>query len=140
MLRWIPDNSVYPVWRELRALGLGNPGAYEINDVVSCPGTDSCKLGITSSMGLNKAIQAQVEEMHIQDPLTRQILINMSGCPNSCGMHHSAHGFRRPSDGGRQVPAYHTSSAGTRYGSPMRLGMLCCAPRPAKRAPRSSSG
>jgi sulfite reductase beta subunit-like hemoprotein len=110
VLRWIPDNSVYPVWRELRALGLGNPGAYEINDVVSCPGTDSCKLGITSSMGLNKAIQAQVEEMHIKDPLTRQILINMSGCPNSCGMHHVGnigfHGAAMKGPGGVQLPAY----------------------------------
>ena len=31
-------------------------GADEITDVVSCPGTDSCKLGITSSMGLNRAV------------------------------------------------------------------------------------
>ena len=139
VLRWIPDNSVYPVWRELRALGLGNPGAYEINDVVSCPGTDSCKLGITSSMGLNKAIQAQVEEMHIQDPLTRQILINMSGCPNSCGMHHVGNiGFHGAAirTGGRQVPAYHTFIGGNRrYGSPMRLGMLLRTRVPAKRAP-----
>ena len=139
MLRWIPDNSVYPVWRELRALGLGNPGAYEINDVVSCPGTDSCKLGITSSMGLNKAIQAKVEEMHIQDPLTRQILINMSGCPNSCGMHHVGNiGFHGAAikTGGRQVPAYHTFIGGNRrYGSPMRLGLLLRTRVPAKRAP-----
>ena len=39
---------------------LGDAGADEITDVVSCPGTDSCKLGITSSMGLNQAIQDRV--------------------------------------------------------------------------------
>ena len=38
---------VYEVWQALRELGLGDAGADEINDVVSCPGTDSCKLGIT---------------------------------------------------------------------------------------------
>ncbi len=139
VLRWIPANSVYPVWRELRALGLGNAGAYEINDVVSCPGTDSCKLGITSSMGLNRAIQARVEEMDIKDPLTRQILINMSGCPNSCGMHHVGNiGFHGAAikSGTRQVPAYHVFVGGNRrYGSPMRLGLLLRTRVPAKRAP-----
>ena len=139
VLRWIPTGNVYPVWRELRALGLGNAGAYEINDIVSCPGTDSCKMGITSSMGLSRAIQARVEEMHIQDPLTRQILINMSGCPNSCGMHHVGnigfHGAAIKSDS-RQVPAYLTHIGGNRrYGSEIRIGMLLKTRVPAKRAP-----
>ena len=139
VLRWIPTDSVYQVWRELRSLGLGNAGAYEINDVVSCPGTDSCKMGITSSMGLSRAIQSRVEEMNLQDPLTRQILINMSGCPNSCGMHHVGnigfHGAALKSDG-RQVPAYHTFIGGNRrYGSKMRIAMLLKTRVPAKRAP-----
>jgi sulfite reductase beta subunit-like hemoprotein len=139
VLRWIPTNSVYPVWRELRAIGLGKAGAYEINDIVSCPGTDSCKMGITSSMGLSRAIQSHVEEMNIQDPLTRQILINLSGCPNSCGMHHVGnigfHGAALKSDG-RQVPSYHTFIGGNRrYGSQMRIGMLLKTRVPAKRAP-----
>ena len=48
------------------------PAPSEITDVVSCPGTDSCKLGITASMGLNKAIQERIESMEITDPLTKQ--------------------------------------------------------------------
>ena len=54
LLRWVRDETVYEVWRALGELGLGDAGADEIDDVVSCPGTDSCKLGITSSMGLNR--------------------------------------------------------------------------------------
>src|SRR4029078_470686 len=57
LLRWVRDEAVYDVWQRLVALGLGDAGADELTDVVSCPGTDSCKLGITSSMGLNRAIQ-----------------------------------------------------------------------------------
>ena len=56
ILRWVRDEALYDVWRALLELGLGDAGAEEITDVVSCPGTDSCKLGITSSMGLNQAI------------------------------------------------------------------------------------
>ena len=40
--------------------GSADAGTREIADVVSCPGTDSCKLGITSSMGLNQAVQERV--------------------------------------------------------------------------------
>ena len=79
---------VYDVWRRLVELGLGDAGADEVNDVVSCPGTDSCKLGITSSMGLNRAVQERIEAMGITDPLTRRIHIKMSGCPNGCSQHH----------------------------------------------------
>src|SRR5260221_14371270 len=56
VLRWVRDEALYEVWDRLQALGLPEAGADEITDVVSCPGTDSCKLGITSSMGLNRAI------------------------------------------------------------------------------------
>ncbi|MFL5336359.1 MAG: nitrite/sulfite reductase, partial [Geminicoccaceae bacterium] len=47
VLRWVRDESLYDVWQRLHELGLGGSGAHEIGDVVSCPGTDSCKLGIT---------------------------------------------------------------------------------------------
>ncbi len=139
VLRWIPGNGLYALWRGLRALGLGMPGALEITDVVSCPGTDSCKLGITSSMGLNRGVQAKIEEMRIRDPLTRQILINLSGCPNSCGMHHVGNiGFHGAAikSGDRQVPAYHVFLGGNRRaGSAVRLGMLLRSRLPAKRVP-----
>src|SRR4029077_19099883 len=84
VLRWVREESVYEIWLALGELGLGDPGAREISDVVSCPGTDSCKLGITSSMGLNEAVQERIEAMQLSDPLTRQIHIKMSGCPNGC--------------------------------------------------------
>ena len=65
VLRWVRDEAVYEVWRRLSELELGDAGADEITDVVSCPGTDSCKLGITSSMGLNQAIQERLVQMEI---------------------------------------------------------------------------
>src|SRR5437588_1263217 len=48
VLRWIRDEALYDAWTRLQELGLGESGADEITDTVSCPGTDSCKLGITS--------------------------------------------------------------------------------------------
>ena len=106
---------------------------------MSCPGTDSCKLGITSSMGLNRAVSDRVRELQLTDPLTRRILINASGCPNSCGQHHIANiGFHGAAikSGDRQAPAYHVFVAGNRRtGQDLRLGTLIKARLPAKRVP-----
>ena len=88
VLRWVRDESLYDVYAALRELGLADDGVDGISDVVSCPGTDSCKLGITASMGLNQALQDRLESMEITDPLTRRIHLKMSGCPNGCGQHH----------------------------------------------------
>ena len=139
VLRWIPDGRVYSVFKELDAHGLGDADATEITDVVSCPGTDSCKLGITSSMGLNRAIQQHLESLHIEDPLARRVLINISGCPNSCGQHHIGnigfHGASMKNDD-RQIPAYNVFLAGQRRaGQKLRMGTLARLRIPAKRVP-----
>jgi sulfite reductase beta subunit-like hemoprotein len=140
VLRWVRDESVYEVWRALSTLELGDAGADEITDVVSCPGTDSCKLGITSSMGLNQAVQDRVVAMNIDDPLTRQIHIKMSGCPNGCSQHHIADiGFYGASIkvGERTIPAYIPHIGGHYEGGEVRYGQRLKARLPAKRVPEA---
>jgi sulfite reductase (ferredoxin) len=138
LLRWVREESVYDVWRALSALGLGEPGSREIRDVVSCPGTDSCKLGITSSMGLNQAVQQRIEEMRIEDELTRQIHIKMSGCPNGCSQHHVADiGFYGASIkvGQHTIPAYIPHVGGVYEGGEVVFGTRLKLRLPAKRIP-----
>ncbi len=72
VLRWVREETRLRRLAGAHELGLGDAGSREITDVVSCPGTDSCKLGITSSMGLNEAIQERIEAMEITDELTRE--------------------------------------------------------------------
>jgi sulfite reductase beta subunit-like hemoprotein len=138
ILRWVRDEAVYEVWRALCGLSLGDAGADEITDVVSCPGTDSCKLGITSSMGLNQAIHERLVQMEISDELTRRIHIKMSGCPNGCGQHHIANiGFYGASIkvGGHTIPAYIPHIGGAYEGGDVRYGQRLKARLPAKRVP-----
>ena len=138
VLRWVREESVYDVWRALSELGLGGAGSREINDVVSCPGTDSCKLGITSSMGLNRAIEERIEAMGITDPLTRRIHIKMSGCPNGCGQHHvGAIGFYGASIkvGEHTIPAYIPHVGGVFEGGDVAFGQRLKLRLPAKRVP-----
>jgi sulfite reductase (ferredoxin) len=138
VLRWVRDESLYAVWRELSELGLGDAGADEIVDTVSCPGTDSCKLGITSSMGLNRAVMERVESMQIDDPLTKRIHIKMSGCPNGCSQHHIANiGFYGASIkvGGHTIPAYVAHIGGNYEGGEVIYGTRLKVRLPAKRVP-----
>jgi sulfite reductase beta subunit-like hemoprotein len=140
VLRWVRDEALYDVWERLEALGLGEAGAREITDVVSCPGTDSCKLGITSSMGLNKAIKERVDSMGIEDELTKRIHIKMSGCPNGCSQHHISNiGFYGASlkVGDRQMPAYIPHIGGNFEGGEVIFGKRLKSRLPAKRVPEA---
>ena len=138
VLRWVRDESVYAVWERLKKLDLGDSGAHQITDIVSCPGTDSCKLGITSSMGLNQAVHERVASMELSDELTKRIHIKMSGCPNGCSQHHIANiGFYGASlkVGERTVPAYIAHLAGNYEGGEIVYGHRLKARLPAKRVP-----
>ena len=138
ILRWVREEALYDVWSRLRELGLEGSGAFEIDDVISCPGTDSCKMGITSSMGLNEAIQARIESMGVDDPLTRAIQIKMSGCPNGCGQHHiGTIGFYGASLklGERQMPAYIPHIGGRAGDGKVAFGRRLKSRLPAKRVP-----
>jgi sulfite reductase (ferredoxin) len=138
VLRWVHEESTYDVWKALSALGLGDAGSREINDVVSCPGTDSCKLGITSSMGLNQAVQERIEALGISDPLIQKISIKISGCPNGCGQHHvGSIGFTGASIkvGEHTIPAYIPHVGGVFEGGEVKFGTRLKLRLPSKRVP-----
>ena len=140
VLRWVREECVYDLWRALSELGLGEAGSREINDVVSCPGTDSCKLGITSSMGLNEAIQERIEAMDITDELTRRLNVKISGCPNGCGQHHVAGiGFTGASIkvGEHTIPAYIPHVGGVFEGGEVKFGTRLKLRLPSKRIPEA---
>ncbi len=90
-------------------------------------------------MGLNRAISEQIHAMDITDPLTKQVNIRMSGCPNGCGQHHIGNiGFYGASIkvGERTIPAYiahvgGNGSGATRYGQRLKVRL------PAKRVPEA---
>ncbi|MGH2843642.1 MAG: nitrite/sulfite reductase, partial [Solirubrobacteraceae bacterium] len=140
VLRWVRDEALYDAWRDLEAIGLGDAGANEIADVVSCPGTDSCKLGITSSMGLNRAITERLRSMDVQDERSRRIHIKISGCPNGCGQHHIANiGFYGASikAGEHTIPAYIPHIGGSFENGEVGFGTRLKTRLPAKRVPEA---
>jgi sulfite reductase (ferredoxin) len=89
VIRWVSKRDLPELYRALDAVGLGAPGAGALVDIVSCPGTDTCKLGISSSRGLAGELRKRVSQARYQsDEAVRNLHIKVSGCFNSCGQHH----------------------------------------------------
>jgi len=116
VLRWIPHNKTIDLYQELKSLGLGESGAGTIVDVVACPGTDTCKLGIASSRGLAGELRKRLAAKNATlDQAVRNLRIKVSGCFNSCGQHHVADiGFYGNSRnvGGYTVPHFQVMLGG----------------------------
>ena len=110
--RFVPEHMLHDVWGELVKIDLAESDAHSISNVVSCPGTDSCKLGITASMGLAGALKDEIQSWSglLEDEGVNDIRVKMSGCPNGCGLHHIAnigfHGAATKGPDGEQIPAY----------------------------------
>ncbi len=110
MYRWVSDADLPAFYAEVARTGLGAAGADGITDVTSCPGTDTCKLGISSSRGLATELHKQLTVLgDALAPAAQQLHIKCSGCSNSCGQHHVADlGFLGVSRNmnGRRVPHF----------------------------------
>jgi sulfite reductase (ferredoxin) len=91
VLRFVAEADLPALYSELATIGLGAPGAGTIVDVTSCPGTDTCKLGIASSRGLAGELRQRLAAKSASLPQAIQDLrVKVSGCFNSCGQHHVA--------------------------------------------------
>jgi sulfite reductase (ferredoxin) len=91
VIRWVSKSDLPQLYKALQAVGLGDAGAGALVDITSCPGTDTCKLGISSSRGLAAQLRKRVSEKSFtSDQAVQNLHIKISGCFNSCGQHHVA--------------------------------------------------
>ena len=56
-----------------------------LNNIVSCTGADTCRLGICLSKGLTAAITKALADSGLDLDLLQSARINITGCPNLCG-------------------------------------------------------
>lgn len=89
ILRWVPETRLEALYAELAAYGLAAPGAELVEDIIACPGTDTCGLGITSSKGLARAMAEVFPPGQVPEDLAGTS-VKISGCHNSCAQHHIA--------------------------------------------------
>jgi sulfite reductase (ferredoxin) len=95
LLRSVPESEIPYVFAVLKDLKLADPGFGSIMDIVACPGTDTCNLGIASSIGLAKELERVLETKYPHLYAEKDISIKISGCMNACGQHNMANiGFQ----------------------------------------------
>jgi sulfite reductase (ferredoxin) len=110
VLRFVSNGDLVRIFEALTAAGIGAADGETIVDVTSCPGTDTCKLGIAASRGLAGELRQRLAAKSASLPAAVKALrVKVSGCMNSCGQHHLAdigfYGNSRKVDG-RTVPHF----------------------------------
>lgn len=91
VFRWVPEADLPAFHKELISHGLGGAGASTLSDITACPGTDTCKLGISASRGLAAALEERLaKQLPTMDEGVKGLRLKTSGCFNSCGQHHVA--------------------------------------------------
>ncbi len=87
ILKFIRPQYLPQVFTELDSIDLAEPGFDTLADVTSCPGTDTCALGVTNSMALAVELEKLIKEKFPQYLDETNIKMKISGCMNSCGQH-----------------------------------------------------
>ena len=95
LLRDVKEEHLPALYLALKALDFHRVGFHKTNDIVACPGTDTCNLGIASSYGLARELQKVIEGEFHHLIEAHDLKIRISGCMNACGQHTLGHiGFQ----------------------------------------------
>jgi sulfite reductase (ferredoxin) len=139
IVRWVPDTRVRAFYDDLVAASLADPGAELVEDIIACPGTDTCGLGITSSKGVARAMAEVFPPGRVPEDL-KDVSVKISGCHNSCAQHHIAtiglHGVGKRM--GDRVAPYYELHLGGRVNGTAKIGQMTVK-LPARKVPEAIS-
>lgn len=108
LFKYVHEESLPHIFNVLYDLGFAKPGFDSTSDITTCPGTDTCNLGISNSTEMARVLEQYIHEFHRDFIFEQNLKIKISGCMNSCGQHGLAHiGFHGSSvkANGKVVPA-----------------------------------
>ncbi len=139
IIRWVPENKLAAFYDDLVPIALADPGAELVEDIIACPGTDTCGLGITSSKGVARAMAEVFPPGRVPEDL-KDVSVKISGCHNSCAQHHIAtiglHGVGKRM--GERVAPYYELHLGGRVNGTAKIGQMTVK-LPARRVPEAIS-
>jgi sulfite reductase (ferredoxin) len=139
LLKFVKPEVLPNLFLALAELNLATPGFDSLADVTTCPGTDTCNLGISNSMELSRVLESVIYEEYPDFVENKEIKIKISGCMNSCGQHGLAHiGFHGSSMkvNGKVMPAVQVLLGGGIVGDGIGRAADKVVKVPSKRAPQ----
>jgi sulfite reductase (ferredoxin) len=87
-LPWVHEPDLHALYQALAEISLADRGANTVADVTTCPGSDTCRLGIASAKGLGSEIATAFDgPLAKYAELARPLRVKISGCPNGCVQH-----------------------------------------------------
>lgn len=139
LLKYVPAENLPALYNVLKSLNLVALGFDSVADVTTCPGTDTCNLGISNSTELSRILESVIYEEYPDLIYDKDIKIKISGCMNSCGQHGLAHiGFHGSSlkANGKVLPAVQVLLGGGIVGDGLGRAADKVLKVPSKRAPQ----
>lgn len=139
LLKFVPKENLPALYQVLKSLNLTALGYDSVSDVTTCPGTDTCNLGISNSTELSRILESVIYEEYPDLIYNKEIKIKISGCMNSCGQHGLAHiGFHGSSlkANGKVLPAVQVLMGGGTIGDGFGRAADKVLKVPSKRAPQ----
>ena len=124
-LRNIPEDYLANVYLLLNELGINTGLPAVINNIVSCTGADTCRLGICYSKGASLALRKKLGKSKLNLDEIGDLQINISGCPNSCAQQiWSDIGFSGRVGRNERMYAAYNVYAGASKGEKPQLGVV----------------
>lgn len=87
LLKFVEEKYLPNLFNRLNAIGLAEPGFNSTADITTCPGTDTCNLGISNSTSITQVLEEIIATEYPDLVFNSDINIKISGCMNSCGQH-----------------------------------------------------
>ena len=90
VLPWVREADLHRLWLEARESSFATPNVGLLTDMICCPGGDVCSLANARSIPVSAHIAERFDDLDELHDIG-DISLNISGCINSCGHHHSGH-------------------------------------------------
>ena len=90
VLPWVRVADLPALWQAAREASFATPNIGLLTDMICCPGGDVCSLANARSIPVSAHIAERFEDLDELHDIGN-IALNISGCINSCGHHHSGH-------------------------------------------------
>lgn len=120
LLKFVRKEALPSLYVALNQIGFTALGFDSLADITTCPGTDTCNLGISNSMTLAEVLEDVIYHDFPELIYEKNINIKISGCMNSCGQHGLAeigfHGSSLKAEG-KVVPAVQVMLGGGTVGN-----------------------